>query len=710
LTEASAQSYYKYRKYDYEWEKKKPAIPVVNVQFEKEDAVVLSEDVEWEVYDKSFKTVLRKKTLIKFLSQEGIDKFSKISLPESVDPAWDKFEDPLEHRVRIPKLRNLKPEVIYFASRIFDENNVAKESIVNDYIDTIKQKFDNRTNFLFDFKFDVSNLEVGDVLEVHYALYFPLFDPNRLYNRVTASSFGLSSYFRFFFHSDIAKQKINWNFIYPSNQYYVFSFNNNANPTSEKKETENWTVTLNWQWENLPACTNEVNAKLYKELPFVNYYRHNKEYGHYSEYDLEELAPYSWHYLFRPIFRYKSDIGPFFIQSFTSKKEKATNAFYQRQANEVEDKTPLNLVNQWHSYVVENFKYQNDSAYFQGEDDGLEKVGKFINNETLREISRNSFYQGMLDRSVGDYYQAKLTDNRVGEVDFYFGNKILGEQNYFYFNDDVQDCFLMPKRDQRGYWLNELPFYLINTNTILIKQSIESRFDKDNIIYYQLDKMNDKNFRNVSIDCNIELDKKELYATAQIDLVGQFSTLTRDLYHYDKCTDLSINDRYAFKLFNSLESDSIQLLSANANKKVPFDAEYKMKYNLADFFNIDKEKITFQLKDIFQHIISEGFKAENRDLTYYSDFVFKDDFELVIKFDKEVKLLEDSIDNKVENDFGSFTYKFEQLDDETISISTKHVQLQESVKATEAYLIEQIFSIIEEIENKKVVIQLSKGC
>ncbi len=691
-----AQNYAKYRKYNYEWDKANPDIPEVDSLFKFEDAVVLNEEIKWEIYDRSFKTIIKKKLLIKFLTEEGIEKFSKFTLPESVDPSWDNFQDPLVHNLRVQKLRNLKPEIIYFEARLFDTNNVLKESSIVDEIDTTFYLVNNVRDRLFDFNFEVENIEIGDVLEVHYSTYYPIFDRENL---------GVSNSFRFFFHSDIAKQTSKWHFIFPSNQFYVFSFNNNGNPHEEEKDEVDYKIHLKWTWKNLQACTDETNAKFYKELPYAIYYRHNKEYGSYSDVDLEELKPYSWQYLLRPEYRFKSEIGPVFVQSLFSRKEIAMDEFYKWSADQVENKTPFNLISQWHNYVVENFEYQNDSAYYQGLNNRLENLAGFIKSHKLREISRREFYRRMLDRSVGTFYQAQLVDNRIGELNFYFPDAVLGEQNYYYFEENGEAYFLQAKKSAGGYWLNELPFYLLNAQTLLLKQNIESRFDDDNIVFYNSKEINQISARNVLVKCDFSFENNEALADAKIDLVGQFSTLSRDLYLHNKCTDCSINDRYCFKLFGEMADSLIDVKSVQNNKQAPFDSKFQIQYDLDGFFKVKNNQLTFQPKEIFKHIISEGFDASKRNLTYFSDFQFTDNFEFYIAFDEDVKLLQqETSKSDIVNEFGDFKWDITQINSRKISIRSNFKQLQKLVKAKDAIQIEDIFSEIEKFEGTTISI------
>ncbi|MEP7263607.1 MAG: hypothetical protein ABI772_03875, partial [Bacteroidota bacterium] len=75
-------------------------------EFSKDDAVILYEKTELELihnkfYDRyNFDYLLTKKMRIKYLTQKGVDQFSKLCLPESFDPFSDYYiqpTDPVDH-------------------------------------------------------------------------------------------------------------------------------------------------------------------------------------------------------------------------------------------------------------------------------------------------------------------------------------------------------------------------------------------------------------------------------------------------------------------------------------------------------------------------------------------------------------------------------------------------------------------------------------
>ena len=159
-----AQSF-KYRRYNLKWQQRRPEPIAVEDQFKNEDAVILEEE---NVIGLSG-NVCRSHIRIKFLTQKGIDKYSKFVLPTGFDPVGDSYSINVRRRDTLYRPKGEFECIRYFAARIIKPGGDVEDAVV----DESTQKETVLSNHLeeqyFSWIFKIQRLKSGDEVEVEYA-------------------------------------------------------------------------------------------------------------------------------------------------------------------------------------------------------------------------------------------------------------------------------------------------------------------------------------------------------------------------------------------------------------------------------------------------------------------------------------------------------------------------------------------------------------
>jgi len=693
-----------YLNHDHTWETPFPTVAPSQEKFQNEDVVILQETTNFTIHRNTLITTIKRKVVLQYQTQKGIDDHKTFKLPETIDPAWETHTNKVNREIRPRKLRYFEPQVLYFVARNSKENET-KNVMVKDSIAREVQIYNKVPENIFDFYFTLQNLEVGDIVEIEYQLYLPIVEYRSSESDFTLaeevfSEIGAYDKLRLFFHSDIAKQKSEWNFIYPSNELYIFSFENDATPHNTIYEKK--TTTLQWNWKDLAACTDEVGAHLYQELPYFTYYRHNRQYGIWSDYDIEEMKPYKWSFIAYDLYGYRSDNNPFLFKKI-SKKEKSIDALFAQQKNLAKSNDSLAVLKQIHHYITEEFRYQNDDAFYKGSDNGLERLPEFLRLKTLREISRFPLYKSLLARLDTDFFLCYISDNRIDEIYPSIYRPFVAEHKLYSVRINGEINFILPKSNRYGLFINELPYYMENANVFLIKQTLESRFEPDNTLFWKTRISTEKENKRLSkIVGEVSLEKNSIILQAQQRLTGQFSTLLRPYYLYEE-QDPLIPDYFYQNIADFGEYVAAQKSEIDYKTEYPFEANITTTYELQNYLKKEQETYIINLQKWFQYLIEKEFNAEGRDLSYYPAFRFKDQYQYTLTFDKKVNVnIPENQPIHIKNEMGSYVFEIEQLDEITLSLKAQFILSQEKITPTQASQLAEIYKAIESIKEIRI--------
>ncbi len=713
--------------------------------YAKESVVILFEKEEWEVNNIQNSTLVHKQMRLLYQDKEGIAAHGEITVPSSKDPAYEYMDVPLHKRDELhrPKYFNLTIE--YFLARIIRDGKTYPTKVVHS-IQTEKQVYNANQIKAFSYSFSFPDLQAGDILEISYKYFLPFqFDRQR-----------------FFFHGDLPKQHSEFHYTFPASEYYIWNYGNGGQFTDSTYTDirARSTVTYSWVNKQLAPCINEVGSRPHTDLPFAEYYAHNKVYGTYANDRLQEFKPYVWNYVAFDRIRFKNRVKR--IGRRLSAREIALNMFYGRYDS---IDSPLRKLEAMHNTIANGYRYKtekdhfantdprlgklenierevllrsyNDYRYYQGVFDRLisdsqhniesfigntasrmENINNCIEKELLRPSSRFSLYRGLLDRLDKPYTWVDLADARIGSLHPDVCMPTYGLEELYAVNVDGHLFYLLPKKARTGYQLNELPFYYEDVPSMHIDQLSENYDHPTNVTFYNTPNSSlEDNSRKSSVKVAVNTQENEMDFNAAIELNGQFSTLCRGRYQYEEIADSTINPRYHYRIFDRgelnydqktvLQKTTSDKVDMSVDKQYPFTAKIKTDYRIDDQIKskgkkgeeANKNTYVISLTEWFKHIIHPSFTAENRQTTYHVDFPHRDTYNYLLTFDQPIQIADfKDLPLVLKNETGSYLFDITQNDAQSVLIRSDFQLQVDQVKPENADQLEALFQAIKKVE------------
>jgi hypothetical protein len=699
----------------YAWPAEKPAEIPVEDQFKNEDAVILDEHCIYnasgnrvplfyyynqvanyyyiEESNQGATPIVQKHLRIKFLTRNGIRKYSKIVLPESFDRMSDVNSIKLLDRDSLYRPKGEFECIRYFAARIIKPGGKIIDAITDESIQGEVQRVNKIDEKVYNWIFRILNLEEGDELELDYSYEGAL---NIDYSQ------------RVFFNGELPKQNLDFTFRYLSKHTFILNYHNGANPTDSVMETKSSPHYTEYHFlrKNLCGGIGESGSRPQNQLPYFTYYKHLLDYVDGGKTNGKAL-PYPWSYTLLPFVKYQYEDLKLRLQ----KRDKATlavNDFLETERQKAHDTSFAGIATTFQHSLAEDFSFQKDAASSLAGDAELEHLGKYVSSKTLRETSRMRLYWELLYRFDRNFYEVAFTDKRISEIDIGQYEPLTTVDSAYAIPSQHNFLYLYPKSYRFGYEANELPFYYEDVNTILVPQH-EPSFKKHelipqvNYIFLKTPFSGVKeNVRTTNVMINVSLDSLQMAVAARIKLSGQFSTLIRGYYLYGDM-DTTVNPIY-YHSISSLADKKTEFTASNVNHTFPFDATFNV--NLANHQNISKEKdgmFAVGLDGFFNEVIDEKFSAQNRHLDYYPDFQFQDSYKYMMKFDKKVKLENmESLQKDIHNSFADYILKTTQVDDQSVLIEISYVVKPEFVPASKAQEVAEVFDVIKKLDSSRL--------
>lgn len=646
----------------FEWPDAKPPRMIIKDKFSDEDAVYL--------FDKHNLTINGAKADFMFLrftrhfrvklqNEKAVEHFSEIRVPESLAPAYDYRDVPLDQRDERVRPRYYEVNPLYFEARI-----IKKDGAVVEALPTRRMKVESRVLDLIQHRADsywysFFELEEGDQLEVFYKYEIP-YDKN---------------WFQFnagkvYFHGKYPKQK--YEFVVDRHELNYCLFHG---VLPDERLEDNRRVLEAWRKNDLPGAMGEVGAKPHLDVEHLSYsinilssqYRYSDRLS-----GMSIQGPY-WVYLLKQRENKAFWWRRVARKNFPDRQNVKVNAFIEKSSVGIPDSLPHQQAVACHMAIVELFDYQLDDDYRAGLDQGLEKIGDHMEREVLREISRYNVYSKIFAKLRIPYNTVYFMDNRIGRMNKTFLGAI-HDQNYaFVFGGQVsRNVYMYPKQHRFGYETDELPFYWEGTKGLLNNIDLTILPDYDSLMFVQTPVTDQvKNVRKAVIQAEVDPLRNRLSFKGRLYLSGQFSTMTRGVYLHDY-RDSSIQSQYHQRLYDL--NEHARLIRQKVSKRVrfyPFDTSLNLEYEVSGIMVRDPLKgvMGINLTKWFNHLYIKGFTAEHRDLPFYADFAGKDEIRYFLTFKDPVKLKNrKQLETEITNSYGKFSVTVEQVDPHTILI------------------------------------------
>ncbi len=658
--------------------------------------VILSESNQIDIADDKLEFMIfyiSKEVRYKIVSDNGIERISKIILPEKLDPTY------IFHA---PKERNFshvysRMNCEYFTGSVSSADGSTREFNLEPEIEEIEMMMKDLEYYgtYKKFIYRLENLKIGDIVTIKYKYSVPY-----------QENFYQLNSFRIFFNSDIPKNKYELTINHHPELYFQTDYLNNAEPDTIIK-TEKM-ISYHWKRDTLYGCIDEPGSRPYLSLPHVTFSP--------MPYDLYYTVEKSFERRFTPFYvlyamsreeRHRA-ISLSVLQGVNTPQYLQIRKFVKRQAQGImDDTTGIKTMQKIHQTITDNFEYGDNMDFFTREDIRDPKIGDQIGNQTLTDLSRNDLYLAMMLELDLNYCTTYLTDNRSGVIsDNFFLSMYDSDFLYTAFYGEGEVAFFYPKRARYGYYMNELPFYFENTRARLVQFTdylkregmINEEFRQ---VYTPISPVSN-NIRNTRVAVNINLDEMKTEFNTQVYLSGQFSTMTRGLYEYDYQLE-KVNHLYNKKVWDI--GSEVQLNDHEITietKEPPFTSRLKANYTSDKLIKKDGDSYILSIKNWFNHIIAPDLTARNRQMPYYPDFSNRDSYIYFIKFDKEIDLTTSLEPIVITTDHINLNIQIDQLDKNSIKIES-FLALTGIIGLDEMQELEKAFNEIEKLNNSSLI-------
>lgn len=645
----------------------------------------LVSDLMWMHYEREVTLVYR--------NQQAIESHGTFSLPESWDPAYDYRNVPLAERdeVHRPFLSDLK--VKSFKGNVV---NGKKEEPLKFRVTNSRDEelFMNRVFPKNAWHYELKNIQPGDTVKLKYVWEIP-------YNE---------NWFRFngkriFMHGDLPKQE--FQLLITHNSRLNNTFSNLAEDSvvyTDKRVTRHY-----WSGKQLPGCINEPGARPYLDLPHIEMQLNtdNLRYHYVDQFSGMVLrAPY-WRY----VLKWRQARALWLIRVAQKKwvldrQNKKVDAFLKKTTAGIHRNNRLEKLLAVHQEVAEDFDWQNDYEYYAQRDRKLERMGDFTEKKIIRDVSRYNLYCKYISRLGLSYKTAYLLDKRMGSIDKEFMSPLWDADFTFAMPSNGQLIYLYPKKSRFGYEADEMPFYWEGSNVLVTDPHdlwLGDRALPDFVETPASDAQN--NMRVTSGLVMAELGQNKLEFDTRVSLSGQFSTMTRG-YYLHEVKDSSVTNDYYQRIDDLPGVSNRRQQLTSFIPQFPYKANFRFKYGQDSQLLTDSAIASIPLRGWFNCLGDEIPQAEGRALNWYPDFKYLDRFTYQIRFDRAVQLLDYSIVEDIENEFGSIHLSVRQESEWEIWVTLEVEQNADVVPGHEVQKVAQLLHALDHLDQKSIKVRI----
>ncbi len=723
---------------------------VPNPKFSKMDAIILSQIIyaklpsfeNTEVLNTAKSSYILKKERVLLNTQNAVDKYSAIYLPESADALLDAgtkkfcydFNDwyniPPEYLVQLFEARVLKKDGTL--SYLTHESKVEVDSIYLERITFPRVRTRHK----------LKGLEVGDELQYIYKIEIPYFS---------------QSNFRFLFQSIYPIQNYQLTINYPSwiqtqNNFFNDAVSNYDSTRIVENKIEKTVFTwkrkdlFGYDYHHPNASINSISyaaIELFagiKSSPilFTSRYNQFKIDVNTLNFNIKKLTPYykerkyNAETIFRDcLFSGKYPVNPqtlLFYDYLGFKDTKDDKSYYLSKNN----KSNVTYRHFYKKFILDS-TYTNDNErmialhlqlnslspcdYKSTQNDphklALTYYELFERNWFRCDFSSLIYYE-LFYRFDSVYYYSIFPDKRFSHFSPKQASVTLPSSNLFAFRIGNNFYYMVPQTPYSSYNLNELPFYFEDQLVVNIPQNLnaltkcsEIPTEAQAIYTYTPKSQMNENYRQITGSLKINMESNSLDFSGKISLSGQFSTLLRN-YYTNKLIDPTINRNYKVRMSDLADLKTIQYKLISKSTDFPFKTYFSGVFTINKVIEEDNGIKKMNLAKWFHYVYPDSnfVNPQLHPFDYYPDFVNSDKFIYQLSFSSAtdiVNINDFTIDLK--NDYGEFHVRLKKVDDTNYIIDSHVNVMQDLVKATNLKNVEEITKAIDKFKSTELLLK-----
>lgn len=660
----------------YTWPDQNKNFDVIPDSLENDDAIILNDDIDLN-FSEHF---IKRRQSVKILKQKGLAYYKTITLPQNFDIT--KVNNPTYKQGRfskriIPFIYEYK--ISYFSARIIRNKTIIDLPLKVSTNKVCWVKSDGERLFDYEYIFDFSDLEVGDIIEYTYKA--------EIKGSYDTDQFYVNDYFpKLKTHLSI-KLTVRENLVW---QDIILNNNIDSSLYSLKKIPQNTNTILfyNYTFESLKGIKYSQNCLAGSTLAHItardvynlNGYKFNETQKMYSYLIMQKYRwlemPDSLQNKKRIYDKYGASLRKF-ISTFPENEIDSTKTIFLSKLTDT--------INKFTYLSSEQLRFSQEAKYSLNAPERLLKR-QFVGSNIW------SLYLDILFEKNIFYYIANIQDRRLG----FHSNTFRAHNDYEleFIALPIKDFYryYIPRINGVKYLPDELPFYYEGTNCVLFPKNTQVSSNKKNLQKIKFTKTPisnyNENVRTENAVFTVNLDSSIIHASIKENLSGQFSTILRHYYTND-CIDSTIKFEYFKKCIEKPNSNSYKTSLVSLSKIFPFKASFKCSENI----QISKKQL--DLTGWFSFLFSkENFQnAITQD--YYLDFTFTDTYNFMFEFSKPVNITNmDEFTKTMNNDFFEIKSVINKQENNKylLTITTKAKQYVIPKEKTN-YLIDYIYSL-----------------
>ena len=635
-----------------------------------------------------------RRQVIRFGSDADILEHGRFVLPESLDPAFDSQLKPADQKDGGPQPLWFNVRLDHFAARIIRANGTWGEIGVFSGVHREEVRTPRSMETAWSYTLDLQAISPGDVVEVRWKYMVP-------YNNYWEGSSGWRGFqwmdnwarltsWRIFFHGDLPIREQTFSVAYHLKHGLVLG---GTPPNNKKEDGDNVVVT--WSNKSLPACTNEVNARLAADLPFVTVRLAPEDTRYFTRDRYSGIAhqqPY-WMYVLR-----MREAKAFFWKQFAHKRvpdhqNKLFNDFVSGFTGRGPNLDKARLMERMHEEIATNFTYDDDQDWFNDIDHGLPRMGDQVHEKRLRNISRYDIYAKLANAIDAPYSTAYLLDKRVGTMNDHWLTPLWANEFLVGVRDENDVLWMHPKCSPSGTLANELPFYWQGAPALLMDLEQLAMDYPDPPLFVDLP-VSDVNGNVRGIEYAVEVDGAQSTGSVRVFLSGQFSTLGRGSYA-ELPMDGSVNPLYGSVAYDRAGIVPGVKIPSHLDTDPPFRFRTGADVDLPALVTTGNDDLfSVDLSRFFAHVVPKDFYAAERDLPFYWDFPQDDRLIIELHFQGPVNVLNaEELERSASTPNASIERTVTQLSPHSIRVESRLLVIAEREEVSDAVQLEELLSV-----------------
>lgn len=578
--------------------------------------------------------------LIRFGSPDEILEHSRITLPESIDPFYDRAFVPWEERDErtLPRWFNVSVNS-FSAHRV--HNGVANEELG---VLKRQEKEDVRTFYVTTASdrviHDVQEIVPGDTVQLHWHYTVP-YQSNRLSpggfrDLMWVDNWIWLTNWRIFFNGDLPIREQTVQMEYDLRQGIVL-----GGAAPDEKTVNGNEVTCRWHQKYLPGCINEPNIRPAQDLPHITVLMDPDDQRYWRRDRLSGLPFRQPHWLYVVRMRESRSIWWRRVARkwMPDKQNELVKDFINTNTGHLPDSLRAAKMELLHNLIAQDFLYENDDQWYRDQDRSLMKLGEQVRDKKIRDISRYDLYSKLISTLRADYTTAYVLDKRIGPMNNYYITPIWDTEFLFGLRAADGMMWMHPKRTQAGTLANEIPFYWQGTEALLVDQAIMLEDIPGPPLFIEMPSTRtNENIRGTEHLVEMKMDQGEVTSKMRVFLSGNFSTLGRHAYT-GGVRDSTVDPLYGHKAYDITGSKLVAWQNVEVETQAPFRFRADGSVELASFVKKD-DAFEMDLTDLFAFIVPEPFNSSDRHLPFYWDFGFSDHHRIELHFDRAIEPLD----------------------------------------------------------------------